>query len=70
MTSLAVGAVAGAIASSAYRRTSSFSSPSKSSKNETPAQPRGNGKNVGILAMEIYTPRTYISQSKLEEHSG
>ncbi|KAK1736800.1 hydroxymethylglutaryl-CoA synthase [Skeletonema marinoi] len=70
MTSLAVGAVAGAIASSAYRRTSSFSSPSKSSKNEAPAQPRGNGKNVGILAMEIYTPRTYISQSKLEEHSG
>mmetsp|Transcript_10824 Transcript_10824/g.16500 ORF Transcript_10824/g.16500 Transcript_10824/m.16500 type:complete len:1124 (+) Transcript_10824:47-3418(+) len=68
MTSLAVGAVAGAIASSAYRRSSSFSSPSNS--NSTSSQPRGNGKNVGILAMEIYTPRTYISQSKLEEHSG
>ena len=65
MTSLAVGAVAGAIASSAYRRKGSFSSPPKS-----PPQPRGNGKNVGILAMEIYTPRTYILQSKLEEHSG
>ena len=64
MTSIAVGAVAGAIASSAYRRSSSFSAPPPS------PQPRGNGKNVGILAMEIYTPRTYISQSKLEEHSG
>lgn len=27
-------------------------------------------KNVGILALEVYTPSTFISQSKLEEHSG
>lgn len=27
-------------------------------------------KNVGILAIEVYTPSTYISQSELEEHSG
>ena len=27
-------------------------------------------KNVGILAVEVYTPSTYISQSDLEEHSG
>lgn len=25
---------------------------------------------VGILALEVYTPRTYISQSALEEHTG
>jgi len=31
---------------------------------------RGNGKNVGILAIEVYTPRTYISQTQLEQHSG
>ena len=29
-----------------------------------------NQKNVGILAIEVYTPSTYISQSDLEEHSG
>ena len=27
-------------------------------------------KNVGILGLDVYTPSTYISQSKLEEHSG
>lgn len=27
-------------------------------------------KNVGILAMEVYTPRTYIKQSALEEQNG
>jgi len=27
-------------------------------------------KHVGILALEVYTPSTYISQSKLEEHCG
>lgn len=29
-----------------------------------------NEKHVGILAVEVYTPSTYISQSKLEEHTG
>ena len=34
-------------------------------------QPSNNNqKNVGILAIEVYTPSTYISQSDLEEHSG
>lgn len=28
------------------------------------------GKNVGILAMEVYTPSTYVSQEDLEEHAG
>jgi hydroxymethylglutaryl-CoA synthase len=28
------------------------------------------GKNVGILAMEIYIPSTYIKQRALEEHLG
>lgn len=27
-------------------------------------------KNVGILAIEVYTPSTFVSQSKLEEHYG
>lgn len=27
-------------------------------------------KHVGILAMEVYTPRQYIAQSALEEHCG
>jgi hydroxymethylglutaryl-CoA synthase len=27
-------------------------------------------KHVGILAMQVYTPSTYISQGALEEHSG
>ena len=27
-------------------------------------------KHVGILALEVYTPRTYIDQSELEEHLG
>ena len=30
----------------------------------------GNGKNVGILAIEAYTPSTYVSQSALEEHTS
>ena len=27
-------------------------------------------KHVGILALEVYTPSTYVSQKKLEEHYG
>lgn len=27
-------------------------------------------KNVGILAMEVYTPKTFVQQTKLEEHMG
>jgi 3-hydroxy-3-methylglutaryl CoA synthase len=53
------------------------SSPS-SSDGRPPASssPRGsrssaaNDKNVGILAIEVYTPSTYVSQSDLESHSA
>eukprot|EP00956_Cyclotella_meneghiniana_P027180 scaffold60435_cov69-Cyclotella_meneghiniana.AAC.2 len=34
------------------------------------APPKGNGLNIGILALEVYTPRTYITQSSLEEHTS
>jgi hydroxymethylglutaryl-CoA synthase len=27
-------------------------------------------KHVGILALEVYTPRTYCSQADLEAHNG
>eukprot|EP00584_Thalassiosira_punctigera_P013198 CAMPEP_0172560624 /NCGR_PEP_ID=MMETSP1067-20121228/89556_1 /TAXON_ID=265564 ORGANISM="Thalassiosira punctigera, Strain Tpunct2005C2" /NCGR_SAMPLE_ID=MMETSP1067 /ASSEMBLY_ACC=CAM_ASM_000444 /LENGTH=1158 /DNA_ID=CAMNT_0013350461 /DNA_START=43 /DNA_END=3519 /DNA_ORIENTATION=- len=86
---MAVGAVAGAIASTALQRHPSFSrknskgATSKSSSSSSTeratstgasssasASSRGDGKNVGILALEVYTPRTYVSQSSLEEHSG
>jgi hydroxymethylglutaryl-CoA synthase len=60
MSALAVGAAVGALASEAAKR---FSSSNLSVlANE--------GKNVGILAIEVYTPSTYISQSDLEDHSG
>lgn len=37
----------------------------------TPSSSRNNNKHhVGILAMEVYTPRTYLSQAALEEHMG
>ena len=29
-----------------------------------------NDKHVGILAIEVYTPSTYVKQEALEEHSG
>ncbi|KAL9183749.1 hypothetical protein ACHAXT_004605 [Thalassiosira profunda] len=83
---LAVGAVAGAVGAVALQRHSSFrdgrgrstsnvgasaSSASRATtQSQPPSTPRGNGKNVGILALEVYTPRTYVAQSKLEEHSG
>ena len=94
---MAVGAVAGAIASTALRRASSYgsgnnnngasssaannnkenktqnNSPSSSSSGTSSRPPRQldtNNKNIGILAMEVYFPRSYISQSQLELHSG
>ena len=27
-------------------------------------------KHVGILALEVYTPRTYVQQAALEQHAG
>ena len=63
---MACGALAGGYAlHQAYNRSNSKNTGSPESPNI-----RGNGKNVGILALEVYTPRTYISQSALEEHSG
>jgi len=81
---MAVGAVAGAIASTIVRSSSGSFSRTRNSPTADngindaavvppptpPTPPRGNGKNVGILAMEVYTPRTYVSQSALEMHSG
>ena len=78
---MAVGAVAGAIASTAvlqhHHRTSSLSrenlasyAAANSSSTSSGASPTGNGKNIGILAIEVYTPRTFISQSAFEEHTG
>jgi hydroxymethylglutaryl-CoA synthase len=29
-----------------------------------------NRHHVGILAMEVYTPRVYLSQADLETHAG
>lgn len=64
MSALAVGAVAGALASSAARRLSG------SSLNQATNASSEQGKNVGILAMEVYTPSTYVAQEDLEEHAG
>lgn len=66
MTSLAVGAVAGALASSAARRFSGSHHGSSSDSRSIASEE----KNVGILAIEVYTPNTYVKQSALEEHLG
>ena len=68
MGALAVGALAGAIATKAAQRISS--SGNVTELNESSSTNVVNAKNVGILAMEVYTPSTYITQEKLEEHSG
>jgi len=70
MSALAVGAVAGALASSAARRLSRSESTDGSMKPPTPPESSPNKKNVGILAIETYIPSTFVSQAKLEEHSG
>lgn len=63
MSALAVGAVAGALATEAAKRLSS--SPTNSQSSFAHRE-----KNVGILAVEVYTPSVYISQDELEDHSG
>ena len=63
---LAVGAVAGALGLQAARHFSSNSNLSALNSSITSS----NSKNVGILAMQVYTPATYIAQSELEEHAG
>jgi len=71
MTSLAVGAVAGALATSAARRFSGSEHHSNHSSSSVGGRTTDdNGKNVGVLAMEVYTPNTYVGQSALEEHLG
>lgn len=57
----AAGAAAGALASKAVRRLSFDSNITTKDSDK---------KNVGILAVEVYTPSTYISQDALEEHCG
>ena len=64
MSALAMGAVAGALASQAAKR---FSTSSSSLANMVTDSSE---KNVGILGMQVYTPSTYISQSELEQHAG
>jgi hydroxymethylglutaryl-CoA synthase len=79
-------ATAGAIAYTArQRRSSSFNDSSNSSSSRPNGATNGgggtatktngdigddDGKCVGILAVETYFPRTYVSQEKLEEHAG
>ncbi len=58
----AAGAAAGALASKAVRRLSSDL--------PKPQVQDSDKKNVGILAIEVYTPSTYISQDALEDHCG
>ena len=58
----AAGAAAGALASKAVRRLSSES--------PRPQVKDSDKKNVGILAIEVYTPSTYVSQDGLEDHCG
>lgn len=68
-----MGAAVGALGLQAARRLSkgSLLEPD-ASENERLSVPQypPNEKNVGILAIEVYTPSTYISQSELEDHSG
>jgi type II secretory pathway pseudopilin PulG len=80
MSALAVGAVAGALASSAARRFSensrqnssaaSYATAQEQQQQQQQQQQQAQGKNVGILAMEVYTPSTFVSQADLEEHAG
>lgn len=81
MSALAVGAAVGALGMQAARRMSSSSLNNTTTafgvdEQQTRArQPQthpstSSNKNVGILAIEVYTPSTYVSQSELEEHSG
>jgi hypothetical protein len=71
MTSLAVGAAVGAIGMEAAKRlsASSLSLDQYMNGSSSPIN-NDNAKNVGILAIEVYTPSTYITQTELEEHSG
>lgn len=73
MSALAMGAAVGALGLQAARRLSKGSLldlQAEEERRRSAAQHSPNEKNVGICAIEVYTPSTYISQSDLEEHSG
>ena len=71
MGALAVGAAVGALGLQAAKRLSKSSLLESDAAEAARSMAAGQGgKNVGILAIEVYTPSTYISQSELEEHSG
>lgn len=75
MSALAVGAAVGALGMEAAKRLSASSlslSPPTCPEYESTRQNANcpSNKNVGILAIEVYTPSTYIEQNELEEHSG
>jgi hypothetical protein len=77
MSALAVGAAVGALGMEAAKRLSasslSLSPPTEqheSTRNYNNNNNSTKDKNVGILAIEVYTPSTYIEQNELEEHSG
>lgn len=75
MSALAMGAAVGALGLQAARRLSkpSLLEPDNAAAEairSSVSQSSFNDKNVGILAIEVYTPSTYITQSDLEEHSG
>ena len=69
MSALAVGAAVGALGLRAARHLSNSASSPRNNNNAN-ANSNNSDKNVGILAIEVYTPSTYISQSDLEEHAG
>ena len=80
MSALAVGAAVGALGMQAAKRLSNSSLRNltngmngidlEEERRTAAAAATMNEKNVGILAIEAYTPSTYISQSDLEEYSG
>ena len=68
-----MGAAVGALGLQAARRLSKGSlleALDASESERSVPQYAPNEKNVGILAIEVYTPSTYVSQSDLEDHSG
>lgn len=82
MSALAVGAAVGALGMEAAKRLTASSlslspagaaaavSEQYESSTRNGSSSSNNDKNVGILAIECYTPSTYIEQKELEEHSG
>lgn len=70
MSALAMGAAVGALGLQAARRLSKGSLLDLQAEEERRQQFASNEKNVGICAIEVYTPSTYIEQSELEEHYG